>query len=205
MEDINVANDIALCRRCQQPHSYVELLNAAEVGPIDSSRPPKGMWLLRKPNGFEMGFSTRQLALAIFLIPFTLFWSGISLGGIYGTQIARGEFNLLFSLFGLPFVLGTCFLVPLALMSLGGKQVLTVDHTGADIFTGLGKIGWRRRFQWSEIHRVGIETSHGRKGRTNRHLVLEGDHPYRLASGQSEAKLQFALAFLRPLVGSGRI
>ena len=36
-----------------------------------------------------------------------LIWSGGSLGGIYGTQIANQEFSLLQSLFGIPFIIGT--------------------------------------------------------------------------------------------------
>ena len=43
-------------------------------------------------DGFRLTLSTRS-CIAFFLVPFTLFWAGGSLGGIYGTQIAKGEFN----------------------------------------------------------------------------------------------------------------
>ena len=90
-------------------------------------------------------------------------------------------------------------------MTLGGKHVLTVDHSGAEIFTGLGRFGFRRRLQWSEIRKVSIETWRSSKGHLRRHLVLEGERPYKFGGGQNDEKLQFALAFLRPLTDPGRI
>lgn len=201
LEDVNVASDLALCRRCEKPHSYAELLEQRELGPIDLNHPPKGMWLLRKPNGFELGLSTRSVA-AVFLVPFTLVWGGGSMGGIYGSQIAKGQFELLPSLFGIPFFLGTLVLLFFTLMTLSGKQVLRVDHSGAEIFTGIGRFGWRRRFQWHEIKRVLITTHRTSKGNTSRQLTLEGDRHYQLGFGQRDERLHYALAFLRPLVAN---
>lgn len=56
-------------------------------------------------NGFEIS-ATTESPIAFFLVPFMLVWSGGSLGGIYGTQIANGHFNLFLSLFGIPFCNG---------------------------------------------------------------------------------------------------
>ena len=67
-------------------------------------------------------------------------WSGFSLGGIYGSQIAAGEFNLGLSLFGIPFVLGTLFFGSLAVMTVRGKVVIAVDRNAGRIFTGVGRI-----------------------------------------------------------------
>ena len=203
LEDVNVAADIALCRRCGQTQSYADLLEGRDIGPIDLSRPPRGMWLVRKPAGFELGFSLRSAA-ALFLVPFTLFWGGMSMGGIYGTQITKGEFQLTESLFGIPFLLGTIFLVSFSLLTICGKQVLKVDPRGAEIFTGIGGMGFRRRFQWNEIRKVMITTHRGSKGRVSRQLTLDGDTSYHLGNGQKDERLHYALAFLRPLVGHPR-
>ena len=91
---------------------------------------------------------------AFFLVPFMCVWSGGSLGGIYGSRIARGQFNLEASLFGIPFVLGTLLFGSIAVMSLCGKAVVRVRGDEGVVFVGVGAIGWRRRFRWGEVTRV---------------------------------------------------
>src|SRR5687767_8011351 len=104
LEDINVAQDIALCRKCAESFSFAELAQDEAIPEVDLNHPPKGMWFNRTPDGFELGSSTRS-GVAFFLVPFMCLWSGGSLGGIYGSQIVKGDFNLAMSLFGLPFLL----------------------------------------------------------------------------------------------------
>lgn len=82
-------------------------------------------------------------------------WSGFALGGIYGSQIVKGQFNLVMSLFGIPFVLGTLFLGSMAVMSVCGKVIVSVDRDGeGQVFTGVGMIGWTRRFHWASMTAV---------------------------------------------------
>src|SRR5690349_15450453 len=116
LEDANVSTDIALCRHCSKTFSFAELSQDKVVPDVDTSRPPGGVWMKSRGGEFEVGAASRSWA-ALFLVPFTLLWSGGSLGGIYGTQIARGRFNLTQSLFGIPFLLGSLILVPATLMT----------------------------------------------------------------------------------------
>ncbi len=133
------------------------------------------------------------------LVPFVAIWSGISIGGIYGSQVAQGKFNLLQSLFGLPFLLGTLFLVPLTLMMIFGK--VTVQVIGADgmIFTGIGPFGWRRRFNWFDVKAVRVETywSGGRNQTQQTRIVLEGSGKLRFASGLRLQRQEFLAGVLR--------
>ena len=64
-----------------------------------------------------------------------LVWSGASLGGIYGTQIIDREFDLIQSLFGIPFILGSLLFWTLALMAIWGKVEITLNNKGGKIFT----------------------------------------------------------------------
>ena len=153
MEDVNVASDVALCRSCSQTFSFAELAQEQAEPPMDMSRPPRGAWLRQMGGGFEVGASTRS-AIAFFLVPFTLVWSGGSLGGIYGTQIAKGALDWKLCLFGLPFLLGSLLLVPLALLCVCGKIVVRREGDRGEVFTGIGRIGWTRRFRWSEVKAV---------------------------------------------------
>jgi hypothetical protein len=78
-------------------------------------------------------------------------WSGVSLVGIYGSQIRSGKLNLGISLFGIPFILGTVFLGSQALMATLGRVAVLRDSDDGAIFVGIGPLGWTRRFRWSEV------------------------------------------------------
>src|SRR5688500_1360755 len=81
LDDVNVANDLALCRRCSKDFGYAQVLAEKEAPTVDLNRPPAGAWFHRAHRGFEVGATTRSAA-ALFLVPFMMVWSGFSLGGI---------------------------------------------------------------------------------------------------------------------------
>jgi hypothetical protein len=79
--------------------------------------------------------------MALFVVPFTCVWSGMSMSGIYGTQIASGVFDPKMSLFGLPFLIGTCVLVGWCAMTIAGKITVTRNSDSLSVFTGVGRFG----------------------------------------------------------------
>jgi hypothetical protein len=112
---------------------------------------------------------------ALFLVPFMCVWSGFSLGGIYGSQIAKGQFDPSVWLFGIPFVLGTILFGSFAAMTVCGKVELNVCVDHAEVFIGFGRVGSRRRFQWSQIKRA-VEGSSvlNYPGQATQGICLEG-------------------------------
>ena len=153
LDDVNVTKDIALCRRCGQTFSFEEVSSHRDAAAVDLNQPPKGAWLREEAGNFEVGVTTRS-GSAFFFIPFTLFWSGGSMAIIYGTQIAKGHFDWTQSLFGLPFLLGTCVLVPLCLLTVTGRVTVRVANQEGVVFTGVGGIGWRQRFRVGDVTAV---------------------------------------------------
>ncbi len=122
--DVNVASDVMFCRSCSQAHALSSVVadhaaNDPARPTVDVNQPPSGAWFRDEGHQFRVGATTRSF-LALFLVPFMLVWSGGSLGGIYGSQVASGQFNLLLSLFGIPFLLGSIFLVSMVLMTICG-------------------------------------------------------------------------------------
>lgn len=197
LEDVNVATDVALCRRCGNTYSFAELTQSADIFQVDLSRPPRGAWLRNQGNEFEVGSTLRSFG-ALFLVPFTLVWSGFSMGGIYGRQITHGHFNLGESLFGIPFLLGTVVLVSLCLMATLGKVAVRISGEQGAVFTGVGPIGWTRRFNRREVKAVRESLSRWQQnGRSMPVLELEGGTPIRFGSGLSEQRRHFMLAALR--------
>ncbi len=201
--DFNVATDIALCRQCEETFSFAELSQDCEAVDVDVSRPPRGAWHRSQGNEFEVGAVSRS-GIAFFLVPFTLFWSGLSLGGIYGSQLAKGQFNLEQSLFGLPFLAGTLILVPITLMAIFGKVVVRSSGDSGGVFIGVGSIGWTRKFRWSEIRRARMSLTKWKQNHRALPVIeLEAPKPVRFGSQLSEARREFMLAVLRRRVGRG--
>jgi hypothetical protein len=198
LADVNVAKDLALCRKCDENFSYSEVCEAPET-PIDLARPPRGTWFKRNARGFEVGISTRHPA-SFFLVPFMLIWSGFSIGGIYGPQIKKGELDLFDSLFGVPFLIGTVVFGAVALMSVLGKIVVRVENSQGTTFTGLGPFGWRRRFRWDEVKEIRQSFNGTSNGKPMKQVTIHADRPIGVSIGLNEKRQQFLLETLRHLL-----
>jgi len=174
LADINVANDLALCRQCGNSFSFADALEEQRADAVDLENPPKGVWFTRTLTGFELGASTRSPA-AFFLVPFMLVWSGFSLGGIYGSQIAKGHFNLPMSLFGLPFLFATIVFGTFALMTVCGKFCVRAIGNQGEVFIGVGSLGYRKRFQWDQVKSITIKTRRGSNNNLYQQIVIDAD------------------------------
>ena len=205
LADANPSKDVALCRSCEKTFSFAALTDEAEELAVDLTKPPAGIWVRELGGGFEVGTSSRSGA-AFFLVPFTLFWSGLSLGGIYGTQIYKGHFDWKLSLFGIPFLLGSMFLIPISLMAACGKIIVRGAGDMVSISTGVGPICFTRRFRWSEIKRVHESvTKYQQNGRSLPLIELEREgKPIRFGSQLSEPRRKFLLAMLKSLHAAKR-
>jgi hypothetical protein len=197
MEDVNVSTDIALCRHCGRTYAFSEIVSGAPAG--DLSMPPNGAWYEVLADGFRVGATTRSAA-AFFIVPFMCVWSGFSLGGIYGTQLRSGHFNLFSSLFGIPFLIGTLLFGSYALMTVAGKVEVTQRGDQLTIFTGVGTLGWRRRYLASEFSTVHEGLATGARFGSNRQgmtVVLEGSTRAELGAMLSQERRYFLLNALR--------
>ena len=161
LEDINVATDIALCRRCGATSSFASIRTLSDASALLSKPPPKGVKVERDMMGYGSIVTYRRIpiGLLLFLIPFTLIWSGGSMIGIYGSQIAKGEFDLEKSLFGIPFLLGTIVLVSVILFGLFGKWTIRLNRGDGAVFVGVGALGWKRTFRYTTFSTVRLEDS----------------------------------------------
>ena len=109
---------------------------------------------------------------AWFLVPFMLIWSGFAFGGIYGSQWQKGKFDLLESLFGIPFVIASFLFGSRAIMTAGGHVVVRRSGNEGSIFQGVGPFGWTQRFRWSDVESVTeAEASHGPRHGPNYRLI----------------------------------
>ena len=207
---MNVETDVAVCPKCDEAFELSELLEDEPDGDAEAGdgrqlqEAPPGAWFFTDQVSWQVGATTRSPA-AFFLVPFMLVWSGFSLGGIYGSQIISGKFNLVMSLFGLPFLAGTLLFGSIALMTVCGKVAVTVTDDDGLIFTGVGPFGWRRRFHWSGVRRIVEDVYSTRNaGSTGKVLRIEGETSISFASMVGEARRYFILRVLKRMKAGSR-
>ncbi len=166
--DLAPAQGVAVCRFCEKPFPLEACQSAvpfADRNIVPVMTPPKGVDLVETMDGFRLTLSTRS-CIAVFLVPFTLVWAGGSLGGIYGTQIAKGEFNWMMSLFGLPFLVGSFFLIALTVMSVCGRTIVELAGGKFSIRTGALGVYRTQSAPWPDVRSCRL-TEATRRGRNS--------------------------------------
>lgn len=151
--DLAPAQGVAVCRFCEKPYPLAACQEAVpfeQRNIVPEPALPKGVKLEETMDGFRLTLSTRSYA-AFFLVPFTLVWAGGSLGGIYGTQIAKGEFNLVMSPFGIPFLAGSVILIAITVMVVAGRYVVELAGGKFSIRTGALGVYWTQSAAWDDV------------------------------------------------------
>lgn len=200
IEDINVQKDIAKCYNC----GNVFTISTRLVPPkkFDVSLPPQGAWHISDFVTTTVGATTRS-PIAFFLVPFMIVWSGFALGGIYGQQILSGKFNLVLSLFGIPFLLGSILFWSIAMMAIFGKVVVTFDNVGGKIFTGIGKIGFTKSFNWNDVNTIEETTSSVKyNSKSSTQISLLGQKRTSFGAGLNDERRYFILGVLNNYLNS---
>lgn len=201
---INVQTDIGQCVECNSLFKISENFDHALDNNFDLNKQPKRTWVTSDYDTTVIGASTRS-PIAFFLVPFMLVWSGGSLGGIYGSQYLSGEFDLVLSLFGIPFILGTVFFWGITLLAIWGKVEVTMNNQGGTVFTGIGKLGIKKTFVWSDVATLKEKLESNRyRGSQVSQLVFEGKKRVTFGSGLNEEKRYFMLNALKSTIIKNR-
>jgi hypothetical protein len=140
--------------------------------------------------------------MALFIVPFTCVWPGMSLSGIYGRQITSRHFEPVSSLFGFPFMIGSIFLVAMCAMTVAGKVELSQSEDRLSVFIGVSKLGWSRTFLWSDFSSARED---GRRNGFNWNghghvIVMEGKRRVAFGSMWNEEKRYFVLSALKKML-----
>lgn len=203
---LNVSTDVAVCHHCDETFSISEAITRTpDDKNFDLRDAPSGAWFYDDGTGWQLGASTRHIS-AWFLVPFMIVWSGFSLGGIYGSQIVQGKFDLTLSLFGIPFLFGTLLFGSIAIMSLMGKVTISVYRDEGRVFTGVGPFGLTKTFDWSAV--TGVEETridpHSNQNRHRQGIWLVGDTDIAIFSMFSGKRRRYILQALRRLIADKR-
>jgi len=210
--DLAPAQGLAVCRFCEKSHPLAACQAAVpyeQRNIVPELAVPKGLRLEETMDGFRLTLSTRS-GIAFFLVPFTLFWAGGSLGGIYGTQIAKGEFSLVMSLFGIPFLAGSVVLIALTVMTVWGRCVVELAGSKFSIRTGALGVYRTQSAAWDDVLscRLTEATSRGRSSYSTIYQVevaCAGDKTLKLGGTGAERETVLWLSrFLAGRIQRGR-
>ena len=209
--DLAPAQGLAVCRFCEKPFPLAACQTAvpfAQRNIVPELTPPKGVDVVETMDGFRLTLSSRS-CIAFFLVPFTLFWAGGSLGGIYGTQIAKGKIELLQSLFGLPFLVGSVFLIAVTAMAVAGRSVVELAGGRLNLRTGALGIYRTKSADWRDVRgcRLTEVTRRGRSSYSTSYqleVAVEGAEPLRFGVGAERETMLWVTRFLAGRIQRGR-
>ncbi len=198
-----MGTDLAFCAKCNNSFNISETIDLEVVNANVLRGPPAGAWFKQDIDRVVVGASTRS-PMAFFIVPFIIVWIGGSVGSIYGSQLASGEFDPTLSLFGIPFLIGSIIFGSAALMAVFGKVEVSVGNTSS-VFTGIGRVGWSRPFDWPAIQTIREDGANVQyPGSHDGAIVLEGRSRLKFGSGLNEQRRYFVLNALRHLKAKAR-
>jgi hypothetical protein len=179
--DVNIAKDIIYCRSCNLAHSLSALLQSSELTTgINFNHPPPGVRYDHAGGHFTVSVSHRSLGMAAGTLAVALFWNGIvsifvliaiagtlkNMGVTLPTWFPAPDMNgspmstgmtLFLWLFLTPFIVIGASMIGAFFLSIGGRTEVKVDTQEGTVFTGVGPLGYRRRFMPSHVSDVRIE------------------------------------------------
>lgn len=150
--DLNIQSDVALCRQCGETFSISQLFDAG-YDTDELLRKPSGISLAITPTGWRVASTTRSAHFFLFAIFAVMFGPFFGVAMI-GQEINKGNFTPFTALFATPFLLVSCFAFVMAMMHGFGRIVVIRDGDQGEVFTGVGSLGWRRKFLWTAVKYV---------------------------------------------------
>jgi hypothetical protein len=196
-EDVNVANDVAYCRACNLSHKLSALTQGTELDIVtDLNHPPAGAWYINDGTGPVIGATHRSLGTALGALAISLFWNGIVfvLVALAGTLLNLGVplphwfpapnmngspmsvgMTIFLWIFLTPFIVIGLVMIGAFLSALGGRTEVRIRNAEGVVFTGIGSLGYRRRFDASAVKDVRIDDKQWRDsdgGRQRKTYIL---------------------------------
>ena len=186
--DVNESAELALCRRCG---NFFKAEMKVARGALKG---PKGAWFREDGEGFEVGCSARRWTGYGYALV-ALLWTCPSLGVVYGIPISNGKFSVVVFLMGLPFLVVGLGLLAAAIFRLWGTVSVRCVNGRATVRSGVGGIGWRRRFCWDEV--VEVREGMTAESRVFAEVDLESGRRIVFARGIESEQMEFLLRGLR--------
>jgi len=197
-KDVDARDDTVSCRTCGELFRPSEQVHGLKTGRIDLSKPPKGAWFIQDAHGFEAGASTRHFG-AFVMVPFMLVFSAAFVAVAALTHGDNTAMLWVGRVAAIPFILVTLYGDVVALLMACGKVVVRVRDNEGTVFTGVGKLGWTRRFRWDQTRTI-EERLELYDGEVTSDILIHVDRTLRVGLiGFNDERHFFLLAALRKM------
>ncbi len=223
-EKLNLKEGVGYCDSCQKLWRLIDLAESVELGTVNINEPPGGcradVW------GSRATFTASLRSVGGVLLPlgFGLFWNGIvsifllnvigatwqlvwgplpawfpTMSSSNGNQMGNTVGEIIFLwIFLTPFLLiGAGMFAVVLLNAFGGIRV-TIDAGEGAVFTGVGSIGYRRRFNANAVHAIRVGKSDVEVNNQHRpEIMIETDRTIRFGTMLREDRRNWLAAALK--------
>jgi hypothetical protein len=158
-QDINIGTDTAMCRACHSVLRVTALVEDVESGPFDINCPPKGAWFRDDAARVVVGATMGSPVAGCIIVGFVLIW--ITMLSLMATGIVpispsqQGQIPLFLMMSCVPMSI----MVGVAAFCFGARVEVAISGGTAEVFTGVGVLGWRRCVDWQSVTRVSLADS----------------------------------------------
>jgi hypothetical protein len=221
--DINIAEGVALCPDCGKLSRLSDVIEYEMPSDEVVNDPPSGCSLHNDIDATVIRVSLRSFSGFLGALFFCLFWNGITgvfvliaLAGLYTNLVGplpawfpAPDFDdgmglgmtLFLCVFLTPFVTIGLMMLGVVLMCMMGSLVIRIGRDLATVKTGIGPVGWTRRFNPRQFRSIKSgQTKWQQNGEHKQLIEIEAYRTVRFASGLSEAKRDWIIAVLRRLL-----
>ncbi|NLB65103.1 MAG: hypothetical protein GX803_01360 [Lentisphaerae bacterium] len=159
IEDVNVAQDMALCRECGYQGPFLKTLHVPNLSDEELLKPPRRVTLQRDFGDVLVIRHRPSRSMLWFMIPFTLIWGGSTVAVIAATWFKPEELDWPVALISIPFVLVALAMAVSVLYTLAGAATVRIAKGRVEVFAGLGGIGRRKALDCEPGTTVRLEKS----------------------------------------------
>jgi hypothetical protein len=229
--DINVATDIAYCRNCNIAHRLSVLVRSLNLdGAFDPERPPIGTSYRSSPRGTVIGASHRSLGASIGLLLICLFWNGIlSVFVTLALSATLTNFGLpapswfpgpkmngramgwgmtiFLWIFLTPFIAIGAAMFGAFVSTIAGRTEIRLRDPEGIIFTGIGALGRKRRFDMADVREVRVldeswrDSDGDRRQRISVVIETKNGNEIKFGSMLTDERKEFVAGALRKSLG----
>jgi len=184
---LHIFTNTAECRSCNRVSRLSELVEATPTTRV-LDVPPRGVIFSEQAVGWTLMASPRSKRAALETWLFSMIWGG---GLVFMGSIPGGGFSIRYLLLAF-----TPLWVAKAIFQTWGHYTISVRGSTGVVVTGIGRLGWRRTFNWEGLRTVRLTRQKVGRGGVRNTIVLNSDQTVGFGEELSDEQRTFVALLL---------